>query len=53
MENEQQQFQPPPLPPWLLGLGSLLLNQELSLAIQKPQKNFEKHLELAAAGLGL
>lgn len=52
MENEQQ-LQPPPLPPWLLGLGSLLLNRELSLAFEQPQKNVEKHLELAAAGLGL
>ena len=50
MENEQ--LLPPPLPHWLSGLGSLLLGQEISLAIKQPKKNLERHLRLAAAGLG-
>jgi hypothetical protein len=52
-EQPQEVFLPPPLPPWLAGLGDLLLGQELALAIRQPRKNLDRHYELAAAGLGI
>ena len=52
-EQPQEIFLPPPLPPWLAGLGDLLLGQELALAFRQPRKNLERHFELAAEGLGI